>query len=149
MYLWQLKRKRVVDMDEDGLPIVGSGVDLTKVSLTLQHQLLLTWSSDIDNSDYTFFLKVPAIQQRRIIAFLNQFIVHTVRFLNRFSTVCEEVCSPKLIIPLFTLTYILKVSMTWRFVFPETSNSIITNPTDGDHTKHFGSKGKSRQGFSD
>ncbi|XP_037099371.1 WASH complex subunit 3 [Syngnathus acus] len=50
-------------MDEDGLPIVGSGVDLTKV---------------------------PAIQQRRIVAFLNQFIVHTVRFLNNFSTVCEE-----------------------------------------------------------
>ncbi|KAI1888130.1 hypothetical protein AGOR_G00181870 [Albula goreensis] len=50
-------------MDEDGLPIVGSGIDLTKV---------------------------PAIQQRRIVAFLNQFIVHTVRFLNRFSTVCEE-----------------------------------------------------------
>uniref|UniRef100_A0A8C6UG69 WASH complex subunit 3 n=1 Tax=Neogobius melanostomus TaxID=47308 RepID=A0A8C6UG69_9GOBI len=52
-------------MDEDGLPIVGSGVDLTKV---------------------------PAIQQRRTVAYLNQFIVHTVRFLNRFSTVCEEVC---------------------------------------------------------
>ncbi|XP_066525766.1 WASH complex subunit 3 [Hoplias malabaricus] len=50
-------------MDEDGLPIVGSGVDLTKV---------------------------PAIPQRRIVAFLNQFIVHTVQFLNRFSTVCEE-----------------------------------------------------------
>lgn len=50
-------------MDEDGLPIVGSGIDLTKV---------------------------PAIQQRRVVAYLNQFIVHTVRFLNRFSTVCEE-----------------------------------------------------------
>lgn len=50
-------------MDEDGLPIVGSGVDLTKV---------------------------PAIQQRRLVAYLNQFVVHTVRFLNRFSTVCEE-----------------------------------------------------------
>ncbi|CAG02434.1 unnamed protein product, partial [Tetraodon nigroviridis] len=50
-------------MDEDGLPIVGSGVDLTKV---------------------------PAIQQRRIVAYLNQFVVHTVRFLNRFSIVCEE-----------------------------------------------------------
>lgn len=50
-------------MDEDGLPIVGSGIDLTKV---------------------------PAIQQRRIVAYLNQFIVHTVRFLNRFSVVCEE-----------------------------------------------------------
>ncbi|XP_070709934.1 WASH complex subunit 3 [Pempheris klunzingeri] len=50
-------------MDEDGLPIVGSGVDLTKV---------------------------PAIQQRRVVAYLNQFVMHTVRFLNRFSTVCEE-----------------------------------------------------------
>ncbi|XP_067110940.1 WASH complex subunit 3 [Osmerus mordax] len=50
-------------MDEDGLPIVGSGIDLTKV---------------------------PAIQQRRVVAYLNQFIVHTVRFLNRFSVVCEE-----------------------------------------------------------
>ncbi|KAM3587632.1 uncharacterized protein V6R79_010687 [Siganus canaliculatus] len=50
-------------MDEDGLPIVGSGVDLTKV---------------------------PAIHQRRVVAYLNQFVVHTVRFLNRFSTVCEE-----------------------------------------------------------
>ncbi|XP_058482259.1 WASH complex subunit 3 [Solea solea] len=50
-------------MDEDGLPLVGSGVDLTKV---------------------------PAIQQRRVVAYINQFVVHTVRFLNRFSTVCEE-----------------------------------------------------------
>ncbi|KAM9205508.1 WASH complex subunit 3 isoform 4-T4 [Mergus octosetaceus] len=50
-------------MDADGLPIVGSGIDLTKV---------------------------PAIQQKRTVAFLNQFVVHTVQFLNRFSTVCEE-----------------------------------------------------------
>ncbi|KAG8439444.1 hypothetical protein GDO86_005596 [Hymenochirus boettgeri] len=50
-------------MDEDGLPIVGSGIDLTKV---------------------------PAIQQKRTVAFLNQFVVHSVQFLNRFSTVCEE-----------------------------------------------------------
>lgn len=26
-------------MDEDGLPIVGSGIDLTKVSLTSQYRL--------------------------------------------------------------------------------------------------------------
>ncbi|XP_013914339.1 PREDICTED: WASH complex subunit CCDC53 isoform X1 [Thamnophis sirtalis] len=50
-------------MDEDGLPLVGSGIDLTKV---------------------------PAIQQKRTVAFLNQFVVHTVQFLNRFSTTCEE-----------------------------------------------------------
>ncbi|KAM8973157.1 WASH complex subunit 3 isoform 2-T2 [Pelodytes ibericus] len=50
-------------MDEDGLPIVGSGIDLTKV---------------------------PAIQQKRTVAFLNQFVVHTTQFLNRFAIVCEE-----------------------------------------------------------
>ncbi|XP_041072272.1 WASH complex subunit 3 isoform X2 [Carcharodon carcharias] len=53
-------------MDADGLPLVGSGIDLTRV---------------------------PAIQQKRTVAFLNQFIAHTVRFLNRFSTVCEELSS--------------------------------------------------------
>ena len=50
-------------MDEDGLPLMGSGRDLTKV---------------------------PALQQKRMVAFLNQFVVHTVWFLNHFSTVCEE-----------------------------------------------------------
>eukprot|EP00066_Takifugu_rubripes_P007364 XP_003972833.1 PREDICTED: WASH complex subunit CCDC53-like [Takifugu rubripes] len=50
-------------MDEDGLPLMGSGVDLHMV---------------------------PAIQQRRIVAFFNQFVVHTVRFVNRFAIVCEE-----------------------------------------------------------
>ncbi|XP_056656624.1 WASH complex subunit 3-like [Monodelphis domestica] len=49
--------------DEDRLPLMGSGIDLTKV---------------------------PAIQQKRTVAFLNQFVVHTVQFLNRFSTVCKE-----------------------------------------------------------
>lgn len=38
-----------------------------------------------------FLMQVPAIQQKRTVAFLNQFVVHTVQFLNRFSTVCEEV----------------------------------------------------------
>uniref|UniRef100_A0A8C0CHP6 WASH complex subunit 3 n=1 Tax=Balaenoptera musculus TaxID=9771 RepID=A0A8C0CHP6_BALMU len=50
-------------MDEDGLPLTWSGIDLTKV---------------------------PAIQQKRTVAFLNQFVVHTVQFLNPFSAVCEE-----------------------------------------------------------
>lgn len=39
-----------------------------------------------------YLMQVPAIQQKRTVAFLNQFVVHTVQFLNRFSTVCEEVC---------------------------------------------------------
>jgi hypothetical protein len=38
-----------------------------------------------------YITQVPAIQQKRTVAFLNQFVVHTVQFLNRFSTVCEEV----------------------------------------------------------
>uniref|UniRef100_A0A8C9E1A3 WASH complex subunit 3 n=1 Tax=Phocoena sinus TaxID=42100 RepID=A0A8C9E1A3_PHOSS len=50
-------------MDEDGLPLTGSGIDLTKV---------------------------PAIPQERTVAFLNPFVVHTVRFLNPFSTVCAK-----------------------------------------------------------
>ncbi|XP_054094704.1 DNA damage-regulated autophagy modulator protein 1 isoform X2 [Callithrix jacchus] len=40
--------------------------------------------------ELSFSQKVPAIQQKRTVAFLNQFVVHTVQFLNRFSTVCEE-----------------------------------------------------------
>ena len=50
-------------MDEEGLPLMGSGIDMTKV---------------------------PAIQQKGTVAFLNQFVVHTVQFLNHFSTVGEE-----------------------------------------------------------
>uniref|UniRef100_A0A2R9BG74 WASH complex subunit 3 n=1 Tax=Pan paniscus TaxID=9597 RepID=A0A2R9BG74_PANPA len=34
--------------------------------------------------------KVPTLQQKRTVAFLNQFVVHTVEFLNCFSTVGEE-----------------------------------------------------------
>ena len=40
---------------------------------------------------FVFTTQVPAIQQKRTVAFLNQFVVHTVQFLNRFSAVCEEV----------------------------------------------------------
>lgn len=50
-------------MDVHGLPLVGPGIDYTKVE---------------------------AINQKRTIAFINHFIVHTSRFLNRFSYVCEE-----------------------------------------------------------
>ncbi|XP_076077663.1 WASH complex subunit 3-like [Mytilus galloprovincialis] len=50
-------------MDSDGLPLVGPGVDYTKVE---------------------------AIQQKRIVAFINHFVTHTAKFLNRFSSVCEE-----------------------------------------------------------
>ncbi|XP_064617599.1 WASH complex subunit 3-like [Liolophura sinensis] len=50
-------------MDSDGLPLVGPGIDYTKVE---------------------------AIHQKRTIAFLNHFISHTARFLNHFSGVCEE-----------------------------------------------------------
>ena len=50
-------------MDEDGLPLMGSGIDLTKV---------------------------PAIQQKRSEAFLSKFAMHIVESLRGFSTVCEE-----------------------------------------------------------
>ena len=38
---------------------------------------------------YVYF-QVPAINQKRTLAFLNHYVTHTVRFLNRFSCVCEE-----------------------------------------------------------
>ncbi|XP_060595148.1 WASH complex subunit 3-like [Ruditapes philippinarum] len=50
-------------MDADGLPLVGPGVDYTKVE---------------------------CINQKRMVAFLNHFVSHTAGFLNRFSCVCEE-----------------------------------------------------------
>ncbi|XP_045198149.2 WASH complex subunit 3-like [Mercenaria mercenaria] len=50
-------------MDADGLPLVGPGVDYTKVE---------------------------SISQKRLVAFLNHFVSHTAGFLNRFSCVCEE-----------------------------------------------------------
>jgi len=37
--------------------------------------------------DYT---KVPPINQKRTIAFINHFIAHTITFLNKFSLSCEE-----------------------------------------------------------
>lgn len=80
-------------MDEDGLPIVGSGVDLRKVGEWFTWRFR-SWFCDVfTECRYVYYLQVPAIQQRRIVAFLNQFVVHTVRFLNRFSTVCEEVAN--------------------------------------------------------
>ncbi|NXR23338.1 WASC3 protein, partial [Cinclus mexicanus] len=46
--------------------------------------------TDVQPNFLIFLMQVPAIQQKRTVAFLNQFVVHTVQFLNRFSTVCEE-----------------------------------------------------------
>ncbi|GFR82165.1 WASH complex subunit 3 [Elysia marginata] len=50
-------------MDSDGLPLVGPGIDYTKVE---------------------------AINQKRTIALINHFITHTSRFLNHFANVCED-----------------------------------------------------------
>lgn len=50
-------------MDADGLPIVGRGINLAEVD---------------------------PISPKRMLAFLNHFIVHTSGFLNRFSVICEE-----------------------------------------------------------
>lgn len=50
-------------MDADGLPIVGTAVDLTKV---------------------------VSIHHKRTLAFLNHFVCHTANFLNKFSSVCES-----------------------------------------------------------
>ena len=56
---WVLGPPPAEETDEDGLPLMGSGIGLTKV---------------------------PAIQQKRTVAFLSEFAMHTVQFLNRFSS---------------------------------------------------------------
>ncbi|XP_067123038.1 WASH complex subunit 3 [Centruroides vittatus] len=50
-------------MDADGLPIVGVGVD---------------------------YSKVDPIHQKRTLAFLNHFLIRTTSFLNHFAAVCDE-----------------------------------------------------------
>ena len=35
--------------------------------------------------------QVPALDHKNTLVFLNKFITHTTQFLNKFSTVCEEV----------------------------------------------------------
>lgn len=50
-------------MDVNGLPLIGPGVDYTKVG---------------------------AIHQKRTIAFINHFISNTVSFLNKFARSCEQ-----------------------------------------------------------
>ncbi|CAL1275907.1 unnamed protein product [Larinioides sclopetarius] len=50
-------------MDSDGLPIVGSGVD---------------------------YSKVDPLNQKRTLTFLNHFLIRTTSFLNHFSSVCDE-----------------------------------------------------------
>ncbi|XP_054715385.1 WASH complex subunit 3-like [Uloborus diversus] len=50
-------------MDSDGLPIVGSGID---------------------------YSKVDPLHQKRTLTFLNHFLIRTTSFLNHFSSVCDE-----------------------------------------------------------
>lgn len=50
-------------MDSDGLPLIGAGID---------------------------FSKVDPVPPKRSLACINHFIMHTVSFLNRFSCACEE-----------------------------------------------------------
>jgi WASH complex subunit CCDC53 len=50
-------------MDADGLPLIGMGIDLTKVE---------------------------AIPSKRMLAFMNHFVTNTAAFLNRFACVCED-----------------------------------------------------------
>ena len=36
-------------------------------------------------------IKIPPLEHRNTLLMLNQFIMHTAKFLNRFASVCEEV----------------------------------------------------------
>ena len=37
------------------------------------------------------YIQVPALEHKNTLVYLNKFVIHTTQFLNRFSTVCEEV----------------------------------------------------------
>jgi len=39
---------------------------------------------------YLMWDQVDPISPKRMLAFLNHFVIHTVGFLNRFSVICEE-----------------------------------------------------------
>lgn len=56
-----------------------------------RHRDCSVYAPPVRITSFFHITQVPAIQQKRTVAFLNQFVVHTVQFLNRFSTVCEEV----------------------------------------------------------
>ena len=71
-------------MDEHGLPIVGTGVDYTKVN-----QLVYTLNGLLSR----IWLQVPALEHKNTLVYLNSFVTQTAQFLNRFSAACEEVCS--------------------------------------------------------
>ncbi|KAK8778119.1 hypothetical protein V5799_020541, partial [Amblyomma americanum] len=66
-------------MDDDGLPIIGPGVDYTKSGFFVL-KYCHCGVADL----------VPPIQQKRTLAFLNYFLTRTTSFLNHFATVCDE-----------------------------------------------------------
>jgi len=61
--------------------------NLKILKLKLHWSLLLLWASSIL---CILHIQVDPIGPKRMLAFLNHFIVHTSSFLNRFSVICEE-----------------------------------------------------------
>ena len=79
-------------MDEHGLPIVGAGVDYSKVSnKEAVHLSSVLRSGQPEIRSCSPYLQVPALDHKNTLVFLNKFIMNTAQFLNKFSTVCEEV----------------------------------------------------------
>ena len=62
------------------------------------HHMALNDKSIIDDMSFgaervnvvPFFHQVEAINQKRTLAFINHWVLHTVAFLNQFSAMCEE-----------------------------------------------------------
>jgi len=54
--------------------------------------VIVLFSDPLQTSNvwYIMWMQVEAIGPKRMLAFLNHFVVHTSSFLNRFSVVCEE-----------------------------------------------------------
>lgn len=60
----------------------------SSVLVSLRSTLYIMYCTSL--TCFALCFQVEAINQKRTIAFINHFITHTSRFLNRFSCVCEE-----------------------------------------------------------
>ncbi|KAL4664813.1 hypothetical protein H8957_016366, partial [Semnopithecus entellus] len=88
--------------------------------------------------------KVPTLQQKGTVAFLNQFVVHTVQFLDCFSMVCEEkladlsLCIQQIETTLNILDTKLSSISDLDDVTVEVSPLSVTGITNGLHTQDSG-----------
>ena len=76
--------------------------------------------------------QVNALEPKRTLYILNKFVIHTVDFLNKFSTAAEDV-SDYLNVVIVKSVHSLNIS---TFSIIEIARPLVQDPTAGDHTHH-------------